>query len=320
MLNVVFLDAAAFPENYEIRKPNFPHNWIVYDRTSPDQTFERCKEADIVITSKVVFDRELLQKLGKIGRLKLIQITATGTNNVDLEAARDQQITVQNVAGYSSNSVAEHVIACIFAMAKSMHAWSRDQLAAVWTQQDAFTYFAYPMYDVKGKTLTIIGKGQIGTEVAQKAEALGMKVLFAERAGASELRSGYTEFREAVRQADFISLHCPLTVATEKMVNQAFLKLLKPNCFIINTGRGGLIDEQVLAEALIERRIGGAALDVLSIEPPTMDNPLVRAALDLPNLYITPHQAFASESSLRTLADLVIDYVNDFVARNYRRA
>lgn len=145
-----------------------------------------------------------------------------------------------------------------------------------------------------------------------------MNVIFAERSGASELRSGYVEFREAVSKADFISLHCPLTPETDKMVNLAFLKLLKPNCFIINTGRGGLIDEEALAQALVEGRLGGAALDVLSTEPPTLDNPLVKIALDLPNLFITPHQAFASESSLRKLADLVIEQIDKFVEQNYR--
>lgn len=317
MLNIVFLDALHYPSNYQIRKPNFPHKWTAYPTTKPNQVFERCKEADIVISSKVILDAPMLKRLADIGRLKLIQIPATGMNNVDVDAAKRLGITVQNVDGYSSNSVAEHVIAFIFAMARSFHGWSRDQLTAKWTTQEIFTYYDYPIFDVAGKTLTIIGKGNIGNLVAEKAHALGMRVLFAERHDADELRQGYTEFRQSVGQADFITLHCPLTASTTELVNDTFLRLMKRTAFLINTGRGGLINEKDLAAALKEHRIGGAALDVLSLEPPTMDNPLVQAGLDAYNLFITPHNAFAGQKSLRTLADLMIDKINDFVAKNY---
>lgn len=317
MLNVVFLDAAAFPANFQIRKPEFPHNWTVYQTTAADQAFERSKDADIIITSKVIFDEKMLKSLADLGKLKLIQITATGTNNVDLDAARKYGITVQNVDGYSASSVSEHVIGAIFSLARGAQGWSRDQMVAKWVGQPIFTYFDYPIYDVAGKTLTIIGKGAIGKLVAKKAEALGLNVLYAERPDAQVLRQGYTEFNQAIRQADFISLHCPLTATTAELVNQAFLKNMKKNAFLINTGRGGLIDEQALTNALREKRIGGAALDVLSVEPPTMENPLIQLAVDAPNLIITPHIAFASQQSLRKLADLVIERIETFVKQNY---
>lgn len=317
MLNIVFLDAWHYPPNYQIRKPAFPHQWISYNTTKPSEVIERAKEADILIASKVVLDAATLKKLASFKRLKLIQIPATGTNNVDLDAARELGIRVQNVEGYSSNSVAEHVIAFIFASARSFHAWSRDQLSAAWTTKEIFTYYDYPIFDVAGKTLTIVGRGNIGNLVAEKARALGMNVLFAERHNASELREGYTEFRQAISKADFISLHCPLTPETNKLVDTAFIKSMKKTAILINTGRGGLIDEDALAKALIERRIAAAYLDVLSTEPPALDNPLVKAGLDLPNLFYTPHNAFAGQLSLRTLADLMIDKIDDFVRRNY---
>lgn len=317
MLKIVFLDAWHFPPNYQIRKPSFPHEWVAYPVTPAEKTYERAKEADILIASKVILDRPLLKRLADNKRLKLIQIPATGTNNVDLDAAREYGITVQNVEGYSSNSVAEQVVAYIFACAKSFHAWSREQMSANWTTKEIFTYYDFPIYDVAGKTLTIVGKGNIGNLVAQKAQALGMNVVYAERHDATELREGYTEFRQAIRQADFISLHCPLTPSTANLVNEAFIKLMKPTAFLINTGRGGLVDEQALAKALIDKRIAGAALDVLSVEPPSMDNPLVKAGLDLPNLFYTPHNAFAGQKSLRDLADWMIDRIEAFVNRNY---
>lgn len=316
MLNVVFLDALHYPPNYQLKKLNFEHNWVNYPYTTPDQTFERCKDADIIISSKVVLDRPVLEKLAAIGKLKLIQIPATGTNNVDLDAAKELGIAVQNVEGYSSNSVAEHVIGFIFALSRSFHGWSRDQLSARWSEQKCFTYYDYPIFDVAGKTLVIVGKGNIGNLVAQKAQALGMRVLFAERHNADQVRPGYTEFKSAIGQADYITLHCPLTPSTAGVVNNDFLALMKNTAFLINTGRGGLINEQDLANALRERRIGGAALDVLSAEPPPKDNPLVQAGLEEYNLFITPHNAFASEQSLRKLADLMIDHINTFVEKN----
>ncbi|RIY32045.1 glycerate dehydrogenase [Psittacicella hinzii] len=317
MLNVVFLDALHYPNNYQLKKLDFEHNWISYPYTLPEQTFERSKEADIIISSKVVLDRPTLERLAEIGRLKLIQIPATGTNNVDLEAAKELGIAVQNVEGYSSNSVAEHVIGFIFNLSRSYHGWSRDQLQARWSEQKCFTYYDYPIFDIAGKTLTIVGRGNIGNLVAEKAKALGMKVIFAERHNAEEVRPGYVEFKTAIAQADYITLHCPLTPSTVELVNQDFINLMKKTAFLINTGRGGLINEAVLAQALKERRIAGAALDVLSTEPPAKDNPLVLAGLDEYNLFITPHNAFASEQSLRKLADLMVDHINTFVKNNY---
>lgn len=317
MLNVVFLDANHFPPNYQLRKPKFKHTWTAYPYTAPEQVWERAEDADIIIASKVVFDRKLLERFKKKGKLKLIQIPATGTNNVDLEAAREFGIPVQNVEGYSSNSVAEHVIAFIFSAARSFHGWSRDQLAATWTQQQIFTYYDHPIFDVAGKTLTVVGKGNIGNLVAKKAEALGMRVLFAERKDAQTLRQGYTEFNAAIRQADFITLHCPLDAKTANLCDESFFKLMNSKAFLINTGRGGLIDEQALVNALASQQIAGACLDVLSTEPPKIDNPLVRAGLDLPNLFITPHNAFAGQKSLRDLADWMMDKIDAFVFTNY---
>ena len=179
-MNIVFLDSTAIPKHIPIPRPSFPHNWVEYEYTSAEQTIERAKDADIIITSKVILSREVLQQLPK---LKLIAITATGTNNVDLDAAKELGVTVKNVTGYSATTVPEHVLGMIFALKHSLAGWQRDQITGKWTESKQFCYFDYPITDVKGSTLGVFGKGCLGTEVGRLAELLGMKVLYAEQIG-----------------------------------------------------------------------------------------------------------------------------------------
>lgn len=309
-LNIVFLDKTGVP-NHEIPRPSFPHNWIEYDHTSADQTFERAKEADIIITSKVLFGRELLAKLPK---LKLIALTATGTNNIDLVAAKELGIAVKNVVGYSTVTLPEHVLGMIFALKHSLMSYHRDLLLTDrWATCGQFCYVDHPIGDVRGSTLGIFGKGSTGQEVARLAEAVGMKVLFAEHKGAATIREGYTPYESVFEQADVISLHCPLTDNTQQMINAETLSLMKPTACLINCGRGGLIDETALLNALENRQIAGAALDVLAKEPPEKDHPLILAARRLPNLLITPHIAWASDSAITTLVNKVTENIETFV-------
>ena len=308
-MNIVFLDSTAIPKHIPIPRPSFPHNWVEYEYTSAEQTIERAKDADIIITSKVILSREVLQQLPK---LKLIAITATGTNNVDLEAAKELGVAVKNVTGYSATTVPEHVLGMIFALKHSLAGWQRDQLTGKWTESKQFCYFDYPITDVKGSTLGVFGKGCLGTEVGRLAELLGMKVLYAEHR-ATTCREGYTSFEEVLKQADILTLHCALTETTKNLINQETLSLCKKGAYLINTGRGPLIDEQAVCDALKSGQLGGATLDVLVKEPPEKNNPLIELAKTMPNLIITPHIAWASDSAVTTLTKKVTQNIEDFV-------
>ncbi len=309
-MQIVFLDSTAIPKHITIPRPSFEHQWIEYEYTDADQLIERAKEADIVITSKVIFSREVMLQLPK---LKLIAITATGTNNVDLIAAKELGITVKNVTGYSSVTVPEHVLGLIFALKHSLMNWYKDQLSAKWADCKQFCYFDYPITDVKGSTLGVIGKGCLGSEIGRLATALGMNVIYAERCGATEIRSGYLPFEQVLKQADIVTLHCPLTEQTQNLINAETLKLMKPTAYLINTGRGPLVDEQALVEALENKVIAAAAIDVLVKEPPEKENPLIQAATRLPNLIVTPHIAWASDSAVTTLVNKVAQNIEEFV-------
>ena len=310
-MNIVFLDSTGIPASHRIPSFSFPHQLTEYAHTAAEQILERAKDADIIITSKVILNHEILSQLPK---LKLIAVTATGTNNIDLVAAKALGITVKNVTGYSSVTVPEHVIGMIYALKHRLIDYHRDQLLTErWATCGQFCYVDYPISDVQGSTLGIIGRGCIGNEVARLAQAVGMRVLFAEHQHATTIREGYTAFDEVLEQADVISLHCPLTPQTEQLINAKTLALMKPNACLINTGRGGLINEADLLQALQSGKLAGAALDVLVKEPPASDDALWLAAKTQPNLLITPHVAWASDSALTTLVNKVAQNIEEFV-------
>ena len=310
-MNIVFLDSTGIPASHRIPSFSFPHQLTEYAHTAAEQVLERAKDADIIITSKVILNHEILSQLPK---LKLIAVTATGTNNIDLVAAKALGITVKNVMGYSSVTVPEHVIGMIYALKHRLIDYHRDQLLTErWATCGQFCYVDYPISDVQGSTLGIIGRGCIGNEVARLAQAVGMRVLFAEHQHATTIREGYTAFDEVLEQADVISLHCPLTPQTEQLINAKTLALMKPNACLINTGRGGLINEADLLQALQSGKLAGAALDVLVKEPPASDDALWLAAKTQPNLLITPHVAWASDSALTTLVNKVAQNIEEFV-------
>lgn len=310
-MNIVFLDSTGIPASHRIPSFSFPHQLTEYAHTAAEQVLARAKDADIIITSKVILNHEILSQLPK---LKLIAVTATGTNNIDLVAAKALGITVKNVTGYSSVTVPEHVIGMIYALKHRLIDYHRDQLLTErWATCGQFCYVDYPISDVQGSILGIIGRGCIGNEVARLAQAVGMRVLFAEHQHATTIREGYTAFDEVLKQADVISLHCPLTPQTEQLINAKTLALMKPNACLINTGRGGLINEADLLQALQSGKLAGAALDVLVKEPPASDDALWLAAKTQPNLLITPHVAWASDSALTTLVNKVAQNIEEFV-------
>ena len=310
-MNIVFLDSTSIPASHRIPCFSFPHQLTEYAHTAAEQVLERAKDADIIITSKVILNHEILSQLPK---LKLIAVTATGTNNIDLVAAKALGITVKNVTGYSSVTVPEHVIGMIYALKHRLIGYHRDQLLTErWATCGQFCYVDYPISDVQGSTLGIVGRGCIGNEVARLAQAVGMRVLFAEHQHATTIREGYTAFDEVLKQADVISLHCPLMPQTEQLINAKTLALMKPNACLINTGRGGLINEADLLQALQSGKLAGAALDVLVKEPPASDDALWLASKTQPNLLITPHVAWASDSALTTLVNKVAQNIEEFV-------
>ncbi|WP_406732619.1 D-2-hydroxyacid dehydrogenase [Vibrio scophthalmi] len=306
---VVFLDRSTIPAHIELAKLPFDHQWIEYDTTEPQQVVERLSQAQIVISNKVVLDEAILSQLPK---LELIAVCATGYNNVDTRYCQQQGIAVANVRGYATQSVPEHVIALMFALRRNLRGYHNDIVTGEWQREKQFCFFTHPIGDIAGTTLGIIGSGELGQATATLAKALGMQVVFAERKGATECREGYVPFEQLLMMADVISLHCPLNDETRNLIGAAELQQMKPSTILINTGRGGLVDEQALVAALKEQRIGGAGVDVFSQEPADDTNPLIANA-DLANLLLTPHVAWGSDSSIKNLVNILIDNIRAYV-------
>ncbi|WP_237063562.1 D-2-hydroxyacid dehydrogenase [Microbulbifer zhoushanensis] len=281
-------------------------HWDLYESTAPEQVADRIAGADVVITNKVVLDRELIENAA---RLKLICVCATGTNNIDHEAAEERGIPVRNVAGYAQASVPQHALALILALATRWHQYHSDVVAGRWSESPVFTMLDYPVMELAGKKLGIIGYGDLGRKTAELGRALGMEILVAE-SFTGEKKAGRTPLGQLLAEADVISLHCPLTDETDKLVDREFLAAMRAGALLVNTARGGLVDEAALAEALENGHLGGAALDVLSVEPPPADHPLL--AGDIPNLIITPHSAWISRESRQRLLDGVVANIEEW--------
>ena len=306
----VFLDTETVnPEQLDFSALEALMSWTFHPFTAPAERIARLQGAEVVITNKVVLDADTLAACPS---LKLICICATGTNNVDLAAARAQGITVCNVSGYARASVAQHTLTLMLSLATRWHDYDRDVKAGAWSQAAHFCLLHHPIMELAGKTLGVMGYGDLGREVARLAEALGMQVCVAESFQAHGGQSGRVSLAELLPQADVLSLHCPLTPQTDKLVNAAFLAQMKPGALLINTARGSLIDEPALADALRSGHLGGAGLDVLSSEPPPADHPLL--ADDIPNLIITPHNAWGTRECRQRLLDGVVENIRQWQA------
>ena len=290
---------------------DFPHTLSSYGTTEAHETLARIRGADIVITNKVVISA---QAFAENPQFKLVAVTATGVNNVDVEAAKQNGTAVCNIRAYGNESVAEHAFMMMITLMRNLPAYQRDVAAGLWENSPFFCHLGAPMRDLNGKTLAIFGRGNIGQTLATYAQAFKMKVVFVEHKHAETVRDGYVSFDEAVRTADALSLHCPLTPQTENMIGEAELQQMKPGAILINCGRGGLVDEAALVAALKYGQIGGAGFDVLTQEPPRDGNPLLKARL--PNLIVTPHIAWASQEAANRLFDILLDNINHFVAGN----
>lgn len=290
---------------------DFPHTLSSYGTTEAHETLARIRGADIVITNKVVISA---QAFAENPQLKLVAVTATGVNNVDVEAAKQNGTAVCNIRAYGNESVAEHAFMMMITLMRNLPAYQRDVAAGLWENSPFFCHLGAPMRDLNGKTLAIFGRGNIGKTLATYAQAFKMNVVFAEHKHAQSVRYGYVSFDEAIRSADVVSLNCPLTPQTANMIGEAELQQMKPGAILINCGRGGLVDEAALVAALKYGQIGGAGFDVLTQEPPRDGNPLLKARL--PNLIVTPHIAWASQEAANRLFDILVDNINRFVAGN----
>jgi len=308
--NIVFLERDTIAPAVVIRRPSFAHIWRDYDRTTPEQLVERLKDADIALVNKVKFQRPAIETLPK---LKLIAVAATGTDNIDLKACAERGVTVSNIRGYALHTVPEHAFALILALRRSLFGYRRDVVNGEWQKAAQFCFFNHPINDLNGQRHGIIGEGVIGQGVAAIARAFGMHVMFAAHKGVQGLGPLYTPWDEVIETADVITLHSPLTPQTRNMIALPEFKRMKRNAVIVNTARGGLIDENDLATALREGLIAGAGVDVTSPEPPPRDSVLMKL-LDLPNFILTPHTAWASFEAIQSLCDQLIDNVEAFVA------
>ena len=308
-LHIVVLDRDTL-----VNRPfdfDFPHTLSSYGTTEAHETLERIRGADIVITNKVVISA---QAFAENPQLKLVAVTATGVNNVDVEAAKQNGTAVCNIRAYGNESVAEHAFMMMITLMRNLPAYQRDVAAGLWENSPFFCHLGAPMRDLNGKTLAIFGRGNIGKTLATYAQAFKMNVVFAEHKNAQSIRDGYVSFDKAIRSADVVSLNCPLTPQTANMIGEAELQQMKPGAILINCGRGGLVDEAALVAALKYGQIGGAGFDVLTQEPPRDGNPLLKARL--PNLIVTPHIAWASQEAANRLFDILVDNINRFVAGN----
>jgi glycerate dehydrogenase len=296
---IVFLERNTF--NVPFRRPAFAHKWSEFGETPPREVVERLAPATIAICNKLPLRAETLSQLPK---LKLIAVAATGVDNVDLVYCHSHDIAVCNTRGYAVNSLPEHALMLMLALRRNLIAYRNDVKAGRWHEAKQFCLLDHPIGDLRGATLGIVGFGTLGKSMAQLGRAVGMEVIVAVR----DDRAG---FQEVLRRSDVLSLHCPLTEETKNLIGAEELAQMKPEAILINTARGGLIDDHALIEALKNRRLAGAGIDVLRNEPPRDGNPLLE--VDLPNLIVTPHNAWASRQAMQTLADQLVDNLEAFV-------
>lgn len=311
-MEIVVLDGYALnPGDMSWKGLETLGNCKVYHRTAPSELFERIKEADAIITNKAVIDAPLMERLPK---LRYIGVTATGYNVVDVKAANRQGIVVTNIPAYSTDSVAQLVFSHLLNIVNRVELHASTVREGEWANSADFAYWKSPQVELAGKTLGIVGFGRIGRKVAQIGEALGMKVIFNNRSQVKDAPSGMrqTTLDELFATSDVVSINCPLTPENSEFVNTDLLQKMKSSAILINTGRGGLINEADLASALNKGIIAAAGLDVLSTEPPMHDNPLLTAR----NCYITPHIAWATTEARQRLMNITIENLKCFMDGN----
>jgi len=309
MHKIVFLDRSTIAPQIRLRRPHFDHELIEYGHTRPDEVVARLAGATIAIINKVPLSSDTL---GKLSELRLIAVAATGTDCIDKAYCLQNGIAIANIRGYAINTVPEHAFALILALRRNIVAYRGDVLAGKWQDARQFCFFTHPIGDLAGARLGIMGEGILGQRVADIARAFGMVPMFAAHKGISGLGPLYTPWQQVLESSDIITLHCPLTPKTHRMIAMPEFRAMKRRPLIINTARGGLVDEADLVHALDEGLIAGAGFDVASEEPPPLDSPLMQIA-ERPNVILTPHVAWASNEAQQALADQLISNIENFV-------
>jgi glycerate dehydrogenase len=315
-MNGVFLDSASLGDDVHLETfDKLPIFWRKYPQTSPDETLERLKDANIALTNKVVINEEHFKVCPN---LRYIGILATGTNNVDLNAAKQHHVVVTNVVKYGTPSVVQHTFALILNLVTHLQNYLSAIKNGEWQQSPLFWMHVAPIRELKGMTIGIVGYGELGRGVAKLAQAFEMKVLIAQRAGSNPPADDLPRvpLHEFLPQVDILSLHCPLTPDTHHLIDKQALSLMKPDAILINTARGGLVDEAALVEALRNGKLGGAGFDVLTVEPPRNGNPLLNN--DIPNLLVTPHIAWAARESRQRSINQAAENLNVFLSGSFQ--
>ncbi len=307
MERIVFLDRQSLKA--EVRRPAFPHQWEEHVQTLEPAVVERLAGATVAITNKVPIRRATLEQLPD---LKLIAMAATGYDVIDIDACRERGVAVANIRNYAVHTVPEHSLAMIFALRRNLIAYRDDVLRGRWQAQDQFCFFDHPIQDLHGSTIGIFGEGALGQATAAIARALSMRVLFADHPPPKAAGIEFTDPETVFAESDIISLHCPLTPASRNFIGIEQFRKMKRSAILINTARGGLVDEQALKTALETGLIAGAGFDVLTTEPPKDGNPLLD--LRLPNFILTPHVAWASDGAMQFLANQLTDNIEAFIA------
>ena len=307
--SIVFLDSSTFPSNILFPKLSFNHTWKNYKFTKKAEVKERINKANIVVTNKIELNKSNLKSAKD---LELIAITATGTNIIDLDYCKARDISVCNLRNYASVSVAEHVLTLMLTLSKNIKGLERDINKKIWQKRKIFALLSREINDLNGKTLGIIGKGSIGIKVGKLAKAFGMKVKFF-----SVRKSKGIEFKKFVSSLDYISIHCPLNRNTENLITIKELKLMKHNLILINTARGGIVNEVDLTKALKRKIIAGAGIDVTTTEPPNPSHAYY-SILNKSNFIWTPHTAWASQETLQGAINQLIENINSFYSGKKR--
>lgn len=310
MMKIVFLDRDTLSPQTRLRTPGFDHELVCHDRTSAAELASRIADADIVLVNKVRLDAHAI---AAAPRLKLIAVAATGTDNIDLKACAARGIVVSNIRNYAVHTVPEHTFALIFTLRRSICAYRDSVLAGRWQSSGQFCYFDHPIRDLAGSTLGVIGDGVLGQSVAKMGKALGMRVLFSGFKGHKPMGALYTPFDEVLARSDVITLHCPLNDETRGMIGSPEFAKMQRKPLLINTARGGLVDELAVGPALESGQISGAGFDVVSVEPPPPDHPFM-SLNRRPDFILTPHVAWASDEAIQSLANQLIDNIEAFVS------
>ncbi len=309
MERIVFLDEATIGPGVAMRRPTVAHTWASFERTAAEDVATRLETATVAITNKAPIRAETLARLPD---LRLIAVAATGYDVIDIAACRARGVAVANVRGYAVNTVPEHTFALITALRRNIVEYRAQVLDGAWVRADQFCFFNRPIHDLAGSTLGVIGAGMIGQAVGRVGRGFGMEVICHDAYAASAPETGPLVSLEALRDAsDVVTCHCPLTVETRNLIDAAFLAGMKPTAIVINTARGGIVDEEALAVAIREGRIAGAGLDVAAVEPPPMGSTVMELAA-LPNVILTPHVAWASVGGMQALVDQVTDNIEAF--------